>query len=98
MKRQVNALEAEVKAAIPPAPAGPLLDRILEMTAELFPGKAILRQDVDPEEPSMVAYVVEVDATGELEEIVDRQMEWHRRMDRIDWATSDRLRLLVFPK
>jgi hypothetical protein len=98
MKRQVNALEAEVKAAAAPAPAGPLLDRILEMTAELFPGKALLRQDIDPEDPYDPKWVVEIEATGTLAEILERKIEWHRRMDAIDIATSDRLRLCVFPK
>jgi hypothetical protein len=98
LKRQVHALEAEVKAALSPPPTGPLLERILAMTGELFPGPAVIRQDVDPDFPDDTALVMEVEASGEMDSIADRQIEWHRRMDDIDRATSDRLRLLVFPK
>lgn len=98
MKRQVAALEARVIAASPPTPVVAALDRIMDLTAELFPGPAVLRRDFDPDFPNDQWLVMEVEATGTVREILDREIDWHRRLDSLDPSIANQFRLCLFPK
>jgi len=97
IKRQVAAVESQLLAKRPASPTMPELERILAMTAELFPGQSSVRRDFDSDYPEDAWYVVEVEAAGAFDKIMDREMDWHRRVDELT-SPGGRFSLCVFPQ
>lgn len=58
----------------------PLMDDVLRITNELFPGKATVTVMFDPEYPLDEFTVIEAPVRGDVVEVVDRRLEWHRRV------------------
>ena len=82
------------------SPEPSLADRFLKAIAiarDLFPGEVEIEDRVDPEVPDLRYVVVSVHAKGDLEEIVDRQCEWHRRLDEVSDPAMRAVRLSVYP-
>jgi hypothetical protein len=85
------------------APSAPfdlacVMAEVREITAEIFPGKCEFTSEFDPEYPDDRYVVVNVEATGEPKEIVDRCRKWHERI-RQSWPDLwDTLRLFVVPR
>lgn len=63
-----------------PAKLGELEQAVVRITKELFPGKVSIRAIDDPDYPGDSYTVVEAQATGAVEDIVDRQILWHQRV------------------
>ena len=98
---RVAAVEARLagnEAAGPPFDLAIVIAEVRAITQELFPGKCEFTSEFDPEYPDDRYVVVNVEASGELKEIVDRECRWHERI-RQRWPNLwDTLRLLVVPR
>jgi hypothetical protein len=57
-----------------------LSPEIVRITQELFPGEVSIGVVDDPQNPQTRLNVVKARATGPVEEVVDRRVEWHRRV------------------
>ena len=66
-----------------PAELLPFMDDVLRITNDLFPGKATVTVMFDPEYPLDEFTVIEAPARGGIDEVLDRQMEWHRRVEQL---------------
>jgi hypothetical protein len=60
-----------------------LMPRVIRITQELFPGDVSAYVLNDPEYPDVGFTVIEAQANGPAEGLVDRQVEWHKRMLRL---------------
>jgi hypothetical protein len=99
---RVEAVEARLaqNGADPPPPLdlASVMTEVREITQKLFPGKCEFTSECDPEYPEDRYVVVEVEATGEPKEIIDRESVWDERI-RQRWPNLwDTLRLLVVPR
>jgi hypothetical protein len=70
---------------------------VREITQDLFPGKCEFTSEFDPEYPDDRYVVVNVEATGDPKEIVDRCSQWHRRIRKLSSGLFRNLRLSVVP-
>ena len=66
-----------------------LMAHVLKITRELFPGKVSTYVLDDPEYPQSRFTVVEAQASGPAEDVVERQVEWHRRISQLGESCSD---------
>jgi hypothetical protein len=87
LEQRVQALEERL-APKPVAAAAPvdlpnLMADVFRVTEELFPGEVSARVMSDPEYPQERFTVIEAQASGSPEEVVDRRVEWHRRVSRL---------------
>lgn len=57
-----------------------MVRQVATMTLELFPGRMAIDTDVDPEIRDDVCLLVQVDASGSVEEIVATERQWHHRL------------------
>ena len=57
-----------------------LKDKIVRITQEFFPGEVSIEIMNDSEYPDDSFHVVEVEATGEIRDIVARRVKWHQRI------------------
>jgi hypothetical protein len=64
----------------PPLELRQLCRQVAGFTAELFPGAMGVEVRVDPEIPDDLYLVFQVGATASVDEIVQRDAEWHRRL------------------
>lgn len=86
LERRVQALEerlAPSPAAVSPIDLPKLMADVFRVTEELFPGEVSARVMSDPEYPEESITVIEAQASGHPEEVVDRRVEWHRRVSRL---------------
>ena len=94
LQRSVELLEQRVQAleerlGHKPATATPSVDLpslmtdVFRITQELFPGEVSARVMSDPQYPQECFTVVEAQASGPPEEVVDRRVEWHKRVSRL---------------
>jgi hypothetical protein len=79
-----------------PLPVADAIGRIVEITTELFPGEVVVGNSADPEFPDDRFVVFTVEASGELDEILDRECEWLRRVAAVTPGTHT-FRLSVHP-
>jgi hypothetical protein len=62
---------------------------IVRITQELFPGEVSAYFLNDPEYPECRLTVIEAQAQGPVEGLVEQQLEWHRRVSRLgDWCAN----------
>ena len=66
-----------------------LMAHVFEITRELFPGDVSTYVLDDPEYPQSRFTVIEAQVSGPAEDIVERQVEWHRRVSRLGESCSD---------
>jgi hypothetical protein len=71
---------------------------VRDITQQLFPGKFEFTSEFDPEYPLDRYVVVNVEATGNPHEIVDRSCRWHERIRQLSADLSDYLRLFIVPR
>ncbi len=57
-----------------------ILGDVIELTKELFPGVVMVDVVRDPEYPETRLTVIEAQTSEPAKEVVDRQLEWHRRV------------------
>ena len=55
---------------------------VLSITTELFPGDVSVRTLDDPEYPGDSYVVIDATASGDVNEIEERRIEWHQRVRR----------------
>jgi hypothetical protein len=69
------------------------IHQVVDITRELFPGKLVVETGVDPETPDDVSLLIQVEATGSVDEIVALDDDWHGRIVSIapQWAGFFRL-------
>lgn len=79
-----------------PTAAEPRFCDLVAITEQMFgtPEVTVLR---DPEDPDVDFIVFTVKCAGEPDEIVEKRIEWHNRIDRIPSGSSGRFRLSVSP-
>lgn len=53
---------------------------VVEITQELFPGTFDVWLESDPEDPATPFVVLMVHAQGDPKELVQRRLNWHRRV------------------
>jgi len=90
LRRTVLALEqrlTSVESRLAIAPCEEVLpaidgwwDEIARITKELFPGEVTVKVTHDPEYPQDAVTVVHAQASGAIQEIEDRRIQWHRRL------------------
>jgi hypothetical protein len=66
-----------------------LMAHVFEITRELFPGEVSTYVLDDPEYPESRFTVIEAQASGRVEDVVERQVEWHRRVSQLGESCSD---------
>lgn len=90
LQSRVAALERGMQWRATPSNLNELAPEVVRITQELFPGRVSIREVNDPEYPLDSYAVVEAEATGTIEEIEDRRIDWHKRMSEL----SESCRLL----
>jgi hypothetical protein len=75
-----------------------LMVQVRRITQDLFPGMCEFTNEFDPENPDDRYVVVNVEATGDPKEIVDRSCAWHLRIRKLSTDLSDMLRLSIVPR
>ena len=63
-----------------PATSDDAQEKALAIRAEIFPGPASVEWIFDPSEPEEQWRVIVVSVRGELDQILEKQRQWHRRM------------------
>jgi hypothetical protein len=66
-----------------------LFAQIVDITQELFPGRVSMYVQDDPEYPQDRYMVIEAKASGSPEDVVERELEWHRRVVRVHDSCSN---------
>lgn len=92
--RLANHLEHAEAYQLPPEQIATLIDR----ASQLFTGDITIEDSVDPECPSAVYLVVRVLLNGprpSTDEIIDRELQWHREAAQIAPEAKGMVRLLV---
>lgn len=75
------------------------IERIVAMTAQLFPGPVRIETDIDPDFPDARRLVVEVEAQGDFRDILERESRWHDNLwELIGKSAGMHFGLCVFPK
>lgn len=75
-----------------------VLDEIARMTSELFAGDVRIETSVDPEypqRPNFVFHVSQKSRSPDVEEEIDRELDWHARISGLALGFRDRLRLFL---
>lgn len=77
---------------------GEQLDAVLELTQQMFPGPMTAQIVADPECPHDRSIVLDVEATGEFRDIIQRECEWHRELQRIIPGHLEAVALSIMPR
>jgi hypothetical protein len=91
LEERVQAIENRldpVAAVGTPSDLSGLMADVVRITQELFPGAVSLDVIDDPEYPQDRFTVIEAQASGPVEDVVQRQAEWHRRVLRLSPSCS----------
>ena len=71
---------------------------IIDLASQLFVGDVSIETSADPEDPATVYLVVRVSLRGSrpsIDEIIDRELHWHREVGKITPEARGLIRLLV---
>jgi len=74
-----------------PFSAAEIPPEIIEISADLFPGPIEAHLEADPEMPNEQFLVLTARARGKPKELVQRRLEWHRRV--LKWMPDANIRL-----
>jgi hypothetical protein len=97
---RLEAVEARLGSngtVVPTADLADVLAQVRQITQEIFPGACTFTSECDPEHPDDRYVVVNVEATGDPKEIVDRGCVWDQRIRQLRLDLWDTLRLVVLP-
>ncbi len=85
--QRVQALEERIEAnrasTMRAADLSSLIANVVRITQDLFPGTVSIQVMNDPEYPQDGFTVIEAQASGSIEQVVDRRAEWHKRITRL---------------
>ena len=85
---ETRAIESDVAAQ---------LEAVRQLTVTMFPGDVSAEWEADPECPQDRFLVFHATATGELEDLIDRQRQWQREVLRLAPRALNLLRLSLAP-
>ena len=74
------------------------LAQVVQLTEQLFPGRALVEVLSDPESPSEIFIVLNVEADGEATQLIGRQCEWHERVAALAGSEASIYRLSIDPQ
>jgi hypothetical protein len=57
-----------------------VVDQVVEMTRQLFPGPLSVKTSRDPDDPRDEFIVLSVEAEGDVSDILDRECQWIHRV------------------
>jgi hypothetical protein len=75
-----------------------VIRQLIEITNDLVPGKVSIENSVDPEYPETTHIIFRVDPEKKLDDvnaIIDKEIEWHRRARAIFPEATCYFRLLI---
>lgn len=72
-----------------------LCAEVIAVTEQLFPGEMRARVKNDPEIPDDLYFVFAVRAVGDIDDLVARNDQWHRRVVKIEDARHGLFRLAI---
>lgn len=72
-----------------------LCDQVMTFTAELFPGEICVRVKNDPEILTDLYFVFAIRASGDIDDLVARNDQWHRRVMRTEGSRHGLFRLAI---
>ncbi len=102
LQQRVDALEKRVAAEARPglsmSSLTALIPDVQRITQELFPGPFSWGDESDPEFPDDTYVVVNVEATGDIEDVVRRRCQWHERVRALSADLFGKLRLSIIPR
>ena len=98
---RVQALECRLERTGTPRPnrfdVAHVMPEVMNITQELFPGESRVNVESDPEFPEDAYLVVDVQASGTAEEIVNRRSQWHERLRQVSPECFGNVRLSITP-
>ena len=105
VERQLREVRAEIgrlakkqgARAVHAREPDPCLADVVGITQEMFSGKVHVELVNDPEEPEHSYVVFRTSATGEISDIVEKRIEWHRRIMQLSPGSSGSFRLSIDP-
>lgn len=74
------------------------LDEIIQLTSNSFPGNVCVEISADPEFPdwpSIVFHVHQEHKNLDIDDVIDRELQWHAQIAKVAPDSLDRLRLLI---
>ncbi len=71
---------------------------VKQITEELFPGHFSCNDEFDPEYPDDTYVVISVQSTGDIQDVVRRQCDWHERIRALAPDLFGKLRLSISPR
>lgn len=74
------------------------LAEILQVTKDIFGGLVEVENGFDPDFPDEQWLVIIVENEGTTREILDREMDWHQRVLKVNPDYTSHVRLCIFPK
>jgi len=74
------------------------LDQALALTKRLFPGDVKVIERDDPEIDGHRYFVLEVEADGSVDAIVELNRRWHEELARVEQLAGGRFTLFIIPK
>lgn len=86
---------ASSHSALEPTDFNEVIPEIIRITNELFPGTASIELDDDSEEGGELFTIINVTASGDPKEIVERRCRWHDLVSAI--CPSCRFRISIVP-
>ena len=102
LQHRVAALEkrlaAEVHAGLSMSSVTALIPDVKRITQELFPGPFSWGDESDPEYPDDTYVVVNVESTGDMQDVVRRRRQWHERIRALSGDLFGKLRLSIIPR
>lgn len=102
LELRVKALEMRLEKTDTPSSncfdIAPILPELMNITQEIFPGEARVNLESDPEFPEETYFVVDVQASGTSEEILNRRGKWHERVRQVSPDCFGNVRLSITPE
>ena len=79
-----NSPQTQTTAVVPPVsiavPAPNLVQDVIEITREIFPGSVAVESSHDPEYPHDEFTVLTVQSSGDADQLVERECQWIQRV------------------
>lgn len=101
LQNRVDALEkrlaAEGRPGLSMSSLSALMPDVKRITQELFAGPFSWDAESDPEYPDDTYVVVNVESTGDMQDIVRRRCQWHARIRALSADLFGALRLSIVP-
>lgn len=110
LEREVESLKLTVESLVglqalsapeelrAPDSASHTLAQVVQLTEQLFPGAVSVELLTDLESPAETFIVLNVEARGEAQELIDRQCAWHERVAALASAAASSYRLSIDPQ